>query len=82
MNYTLMLIDIASKFNQPLQLEHDSKNNVYKVSIQNVRLKEKYVRIFIYGKGTTISDACYDYLRLARSYELIHDITEQAIMIY
>lgn len=82
MSYTRMLIGIAKKFEQPLSVEYNHERNIYKVSIEKVHLKDGYVRKNICGFGSTIEDACYHYLTIAKSKYIIHFLTDHSEKIY
>ncbi len=79
MEYLNFLIGIAQKLDSLVVIERDSETHRYKVHIYNVRLKEKYVPIKIYGQGFTVEDSSYDFIRLARGSRLMHDISNKWI---
>lgn len=76
MSYTHELIEIARRFEQPLSVEYSKERNIYKVYIDKVHLKDGYARTNIWGFGTTIEDACYQFICKARSKELMHFLTD------
>jgi hypothetical protein len=70
--YTNEVIWLAKKFNEVLSVERIDITHKYKISIKNVMIKDEYRRLEVYGLGFTIEDACNDYLRLCRGYDLAH----------
>lgn len=81
MCYTTQLIATAKKFDQVLSVDYDAEKFIYKVFINMVGYKDGYSRRPIQGKGFTISDASYDYIRLCRGGSLIHYLTDLEIEI-
>lgn len=72
-DYLEYLIRIAKRINSLVVIDIDETKNIYKIHIYKVSLKEKFIPIKIYGLGTTVNDAAYDYVRLSRGFRLIHD---------
>lgn len=77
MSYTTQLIKLAKKLDQPLSVEFDENRHLFKVSINMVGYKNGYLRQSIWGMGTLIEDACYDFIRKSRGGQIVHYITEQ-----
>jgi hypothetical protein len=78
-NYTHELCKLAKRLDRKLELEYSSENHKYSVSINNVVMKEKYLRRNINGIGFTIEDACYDFIRKCRGCELENYMTDKII---
>lgn len=76
MSYTHELIEIARRFEQPLCVEYNKEMNIYKVYIDKVHSVDGYARKNIYGRGTTIEDACFHYIALARGSKIVHFLTD------
>jgi len=81
MSYTHDLIAIASKFEQPMSVEYSKDKNLYRVSIDKVHFKDGHARKKIFGQGSTIEDACCDFIRLARGGEIIHFLTDVSVVV-
>lgn len=79
MHYTNLVISLAKKLGQSLNLEYDEKSFLYKVSIDKVCFKEQYLRKNIFGIGFTIEDASYQFFMRAKGGFLVHMITDQEI---
>ena len=79
MSYTKELCNFAFKVGQPLSVVYFSGVNRFVVCIECVAVKDGYMRPRLQGKGTTIEDACYDYLRLARGANLVNLITDEKL---
>ena len=74
MSYTNRLIDYAKRLEQSLSIDRDAATHKYKVYINLVGYKDKYVRMSVWGMGFTIEDACGDYLRKVCGGKLTHYI--------
>lgn len=78
-NYTVELINLAKKLDRSLEVQYATNTFKYIVSINNVVVKDKYLRKSIDGIGFTIEDASYDYIRKCRGLELENWKTNKVI---
>lgn len=81
MDYIRMLVERAMALGEVLAITYDSKVHLYKVDINCVVHKEKKTnyRRALYGRGSTVSDACYDYLNKAAGGLMVQVITNKEI---
>lgn len=79
MYYIKELIRYANKFDRDISV--DIKGDIFKVYIQAVALKDGYARPRVFGQGTTIEDACCDFIRRARGSKLVNLTTDEEIEI-
>lgn len=78
MKYTKELIEKARQLNELITIDY---NGQFHVEIKNVFYREKHTfhKLSLSGSGTTIDDACYDYIRKARGGLMIHVISDKTI---
>lgn len=77
--YTRDLIKYANSFEKDISV--DIENGRFKVYISHIAVKDGYARPRAFGLGTTIEDACYDYIRRHRGLKLVNLVNEQEIEI-
>lgn len=75
MKYTQELSNKAKELNEPISLQ--ISGNYYLVFINNVILYTEDLKQNVNGLGTTLEDACYDFIRKSRGCSLYHLRTEQ-----
>lgn len=78
-NYTVELINIAKKLDRPIEIQYANETFKYLVSINNAVFKDQHLRQSIHGIGFTIEDACYDYIRKCRGFQLENYMTNKVI---
>jgi hypothetical protein len=74
MSYTKELIRYAHRFEKEVSVS--IIGGKFRVHINHIAVKDGYARPQAHGFGTTIEDACYDYIRRHRGLFLINLVND------
>ena len=81
MTYLIEMTSIAEQFGKCLSVQYQASKSLFLVKIDNVVHKVEHVRRSLLGQGTTLEDACYDYVRKCHGSDLENYVTNQVVHI-